>query len=191
MIIKNSKYVIGATYNNLPKEEYKEIILSGRSNVGKSSFINTLLNRKNLARISSNPGKTRVLNYFLVNDSFYLVDVPGYGFANRSDYEQKEFGKMMESYFETRTTLVLAILLVDLRHKPTNDDILMYNYIKHYCNNILVVATKLDKVKKNDINKNINLIKSTLNHNDVILPISSLNNEGIEEVRNFIGNYVS
>ncbi|MDD2377734.1 MAG: ribosome biogenesis GTP-binding protein YihA/YsxC [Bacilli bacterium] len=129
-----------------PTDEKPEFLLVGRSNVGKSSFINTLINRKNYARTSSNPGKTQTINFYLVNDAFYLVDAPGYGYANISKKIQKKFGLMMEDYLTNRKNLKQVFMLVDFRHKPNNDDIMMYNFLKYYKIPVTIVATKADKL---------------------------------------------
>lgn len=129
-----------------PTDNKPEFLLVGRSNVGKSSFINTILGRKNFARTSSNPGKTQTINFYLVNDSFYLVDAPGYGFANLSKAKQKKFGLMMEDYLINRPNLKNVFMLVDFRHKLSNDDIMMYNFLKYYKLPVTVVATKVDKI---------------------------------------------
>ena len=129
-----------------PTDKKPEFLMVGRSNVGKSSFINTMINRKNYARTSSNPGKTQTINFYLVNDEFYLVDAPGYGYANLSKSRQKKFGLMMEDYLTTRPNLKNVFMLIDFRHKPTEDDIMMYNYLKHYKIPVTIVATKTDKI---------------------------------------------
>ena len=129
-----------------PTDKKPEFLMVGRSNVGKSSFINTMINRKNYARTSANPGKTQTINFYLVNDEFYLVDAPGYGFANLSKTRQKKFGLMMEDYLTTRPNLKNVFMLIDFRHKPTEDDIMMYNYLKHYKIPVTIVATKTDKI---------------------------------------------
>lgn len=129
-----------------PTDNKPEFLLVGRSNVGKSSFINTLINRKNYARTSSNPGKTQTINFYLVNDSFYLVDAPGYGFANLGKSKRKKFGLMMEDYLTNRNQLKQVFMLIDFRHKPSADDKLMYEFLKHYQIPVTVVATKSDKV---------------------------------------------
>lgn len=129
-----------------PTDKKPEYLLVGRSNVGKSSFINTLINRKNYARTSATPGKTQTINFYLVNNDFYLVDAPGYGFAMLSKKKQKKFGLMMEDYIENRTNLKRVFMLIDFRHKPTNDDLMMYNFLKHYKIPVTIVATKTDKV---------------------------------------------
>ena len=129
-----------------PTDNKPEFLLVGRSNVGKSSFINTIINRKNYARTSANPGKTQTINFYLVNDEFYLVDAPGYGFANLSKSKQKKFGLMMEDYMTNRKNLKQVFMLIDFRHKPSSDDIMMYNYLKHYKILVTIVATKTDKI---------------------------------------------
>jgi len=129
-----------------PTDNKPEFLMVGRSNVGKSSFINTMINRKNYARTSSNPGKTQTINFYLVNDEFYLVDAPGYGYANLSKNRQKKFGLMMEDYLTTRPNLKNVFMLIDFRHKPSEDDIMMYNYLKHYKIPVTIVATKTDKI---------------------------------------------
>ncbi len=129
-----------------PTDNKPEYLLVGRSNVGKSSFINTIINRKNYARTSATPGKTQTINFYLVNETFYLVDAPGYGFATLSKERQKKFGLMMEDYLENRKNLKQVFMLIDFRHKPTADDIAMYNYLKYYKFPVTIVATKIDKV---------------------------------------------
>ena len=129
-----------------PTDNKPEFLMVGRSNVGKSSFINTLINRKNFARTSATPGKTQTINFYLVNEKFYLVDAPGYGFANLSKTKQKKFGLMMEDYLTTRPNLKNVFMLIDFRHKPTNDDLQMYEYLKHYKIPVTIVATKTDKI---------------------------------------------
>ena len=149
MKIKSSELrtVCGPT-SKLPFEELPEIAFAGRSNVGKSSLINSLLNRKNLARTSSSPGKTVTINFYIINEMFYLVDLPGYGYAKASLQERAKWGKMIEKYLGTRDNLVAVILLVDIRHAPTKDDVMMYNYIKDSGFTPVIIATKLDKIKR-------------------------------------------
>ena len=135
--------------NQYPKDTKPEFLLLGRSNVGKSSFINTIVNRKNYAKTSSTPGKTKTLNFYLINDEFYLVDAPGYGFAKVSEKEKIRFGKMIEEYINSRKNFKAVFLLIDFRHLPTEDDKLMYDYLKYYNLDVILVATK-DKVKRSD-----------------------------------------
>lgn len=171
--------------SQFPNDFKNEFLLVGRSNVGKSSFINTITNRKNFARTSATPGKTQTLNFYLINDYFYLVDAPGYGFAKVNKQLKNKFGLIMESYLEQRENLKMVFLLIDFRHKPTDDDILMYKYLKHYNINVSVICTKVDKVNKNSHEKNINIISSTLNidKSDLIL-FSSITKLGKQEVYN-------
>jgi len=147
MKISSVDLVISAVRRSqYPTDNKPEYLLVGRSNVGKSSFINTLINRKNYARTSATPGKTQTINFYLVNDSFYLVDAPGYGFAMLSKKKQKKFGLMMEDYIQNRPNLKRVFMLIDFRHQPTNDDLMMYNFLKHYKIPVTIVATKTDKV---------------------------------------------
>lgn len=147
MKINSTELVISAVRRSqYPTDEKTEFLLVGRSNVGKSSFINALINRKNYARTSANPGKTQTINFYLVNDNFYLVDAPGYGFANLSKKKQKKFGLMMEDYLMNRKNLKQVFMLIDFRHKPSTDDIMMYNFLKYYKLPVTIIATKADKV---------------------------------------------
>ena len=164
-----------------PTDNKCEFLLVGRSNVGKSSFINSLINRKNYAHTSSKPGKTQTLNFYLVNNNFYLVDVPGYGYAAVSKAAQKKFGLMIEDYLKNRPNLKHVFLLIDYRHKPTKDDVMMYEFVKHHGVPVIVVATKEDKLKRNDLKKNEKLIKDTLHFDpsDTFIRFSSLKKKGI------------
>ena len=184
--------IIAIRVSQYPEAKNREFLLLGRSNVGKSSFINTLIERKNFARTSSKPGKTQTLNFYLVNDNFYLVDVPGYGFARVSKETQKKFGIMIEDYLKTRENLKHVFLLVDYRHKPTEDDILMYNFLKYYNLNITVVATKYDKITKNGRVKQDKLIKETLKleENESFIPWSTITKKGRSEVLDVINSYL-
>lgn len=145
-----------------PADQKPEFLLVGRSNVGKSSFINTIINRKNYARTSSTPGKTQTINFYLVNDDFYLVDAPGYGFANISKTKRKKFGLMMEDYLTNRPNLKQVFILIDFRHKPSKDDILMMEFLKHYDLPVTIVATKTDKVGVTNQQKQRSLILDSL-----------------------------
>ena len=167
MKINNVELTISAVrQSQYPTDDKPEFLLVGRSNVGKSSFINSIIERKNLARISSTPGKTQTLNFYIVNDDFYLVDVPGYGYASVSKEIKQKFGKMIEEYLENRENLERVYLLIDFRIKPTQDDLLMYNFLKYHNLPVTIVATKVDKVSKNDREKQIKLITSELEIND-------------------------
>ncbi|NFI09567.1 YihA family ribosome biogenesis GTP-binding protein [Clostridium botulinum] len=185
MEIKKAEFVISAVKKTqYPQDGRPEVAFVGRSNVGKSTLINTLTNRRKLVKVSSTPGKTRLINFFVINDNMYFVDLPGYGYAKVSKKEKENWGYIMEQYLVERDQLKKIVLLVDSRHKPTSDDINMYNWIKHYNYEVLVVGTKLDKLKRNDINKNKKIIRDTLkmDKDDKILLISSLSKEGKEEV---------
>ena len=181
--------VIATRISQYPVESKDEFLLVGRSNVVKSSFINTILERKNFARTSSKPGKTQTLNFYLVNDLFYLVDVPGYGYASVSKERQKKFGVMIEEYIKTRSNLRRVFLLVDYRHKPTEDDKLMYDYLKYYNLDVTVIATKYDKVGKNSRIKQDKLLKETLKLEEDFIPFSSLTKKGKKEVMDIISTY--
>ena len=183
--------IITVRKSQYPIDNRDEFLLVGRSNVGKSSFINALINRKNFARTSSTPGKTQTLNFYLINDKFYLVDVPGYGFAKVSKKLKNNFGLIMEDYLESRKNLKHVFLLIDFRHKPTNDDIMMYEFLKYYNIPVTVIATKFDKVKKSLVDKNINLIEETLNiTKENIVLFSSITKHGKNEVLNLIESFL-
>ena len=149
-----------------PIDQKTEFLLVGRSNVGKSSFINTIVGRKNFARTSATPGKTQTLNFYLVNNEFYLVDVPGYGYARVSKHLKNKFGMIIEDYLEERKNLKHVFMLVDFRHKPTDDDILMFKFLKYYNIPLTIIATKTDKVKKGLYDKNKKLLLSTFDITD-------------------------
>lgn len=146
-----------------PTDNKPEFLLVGRSNVGKSSFINSIIERRNYARTSSKPGKTQTLNFYNVNDDFYLVDVPGYGYASVSKERQQKFGMMIEEYITNRGNLKKVFMLVDFRHKPTQDDLLMYNFLKYYDLDVTIILTKVDKIGRTLREKQLKLIKDTLN----------------------------
>ena len=186
-------YISAIRRSQYPTDGKPEFIMLGRSNVGKSSFVNTILNRKNLARISSKPGKTVTINFYNVEDTFYLVDVPGYGYADTSKEEIKKFGMMVEEYLEKREELKRVFLLVDFRHKPTSDDVLMYNFLKYYQIPVTIIATKADKVSSREKEKAIKNIKETLDLvvGDNIVIFSSISKEGKEEVLNIIETLIN
>ena len=175
-----------------PTNEKPEFLLVGRSNVGKSSFINTLINRKNFARTSSRPGKTQTLNFYNINDNFYLVDVPGYGFAKVQKSLKKKFGMIIEEYLESREELKMVFMLVDFRHEPTEDDILMYNYLRHYNIPVTIIATKVDKVKKSIHEKNKKIIIETLklDNSDDLIMFSAITKIGRSESFDKIEKYL-
>ncbi len=163
MKVTKAEIVISAVKpEQYPGEGYPEIALAGRSNVGKSSFINKMINRKNLARTSQRPGKTQTLNFYNINDSLYFVDVPGYGFAKVSKKEKEKWGRMIEEYLTISERLKGVVQIVDLRHPPSNDDVMMYDFLKHYGIPVLVVATKADKIPKGKWQKHLKIVKETL-----------------------------
>lgn len=181
MNIHNASITVSAvSEKQYPSTGLKEFAFAGRSNVGKSSLINKLLNRKSLARVSGTPGKTTTINFYNIDDTIYLVDLPGYGYAQRSKQEIEKWGKMMEDYLANREPLVQTILLVDSRHKPTKDDIMMADWIRHYHDRLIVVATKFDKLKKKEIEPNLELIWNTLEmgEDDILVPFSTKDDEG-------------
>ena len=186
-------YVSAVRRSQYPDDNLPEFIMIGRSNVGKSSFLNTLVNRKNLARISSKPGKTSTINFFNVEDTFYLVDVPGYGYADTAKEEIRKFGLMVEEYLEKRKELKRVFLLVDFRHKPTNDDKLMYDFLKYYQIPVTIVGTKVDKVNSREKDKNLKLLKDTLDIivGDNIVLFSSVSKAGREEILKIIEDNIS
>ena len=184
---------IAVRVSQYPTDNLPEFLLVGRSNVGKSSFINTLIERKNFARTSAKPGKTQTLNFYLVNKSFYFVDVPGYGYAIAGKDKRQKYGMMIEEYLKTRTNLKEVFMLVDYRHKPTKDDILMYDYLKYYNLNVTIIATKYDKVSKNARLKQDKLIKDTLKltENDRFITFSTVTKKGKDEVYEVITRHLS
>ena len=175
-----------------PKTNLPEIALAGRSNVGKSSFINRIIGRKNLVRTSSKPGKTRTLNFYLINDAFYFVDVPGYGYAQVSKREREKWGQMMEEYFETREQLQLVVLIVDLRHEPTREDIQMVEYVNYLNIPLLIVATKLDKIPKTKRERNINQMRKIFSTDEQIqiIPFSAVTGENKDLVWKELEKYL-
>ena len=175
-----------------PEDSKPEFLLCGRSNVGKSSFINAIVERKNIARVSSNPGKTQTLNFYYVNEDFYIVDVPGYGYANVSEEIRQKFGKMIEEYLEHRECLERVFMLIDFRIKPTQDDLLMYNFLNYHNLPVTIIATKVDKVSKNDREKQINMINEEFNikEGDNLVLFSSRTKLGKSEIQDEINELV-
>ena len=194
MIIKTSEFITSAVKRNqYPVDVRPEVAFVGRSNVGKSSIINALTNRRKLAKVSQTPGKTRLINFFLINDEMYLVDLPGYGYAKVSKQEKESWGKTIETYLVEREQLKKVVLLVDSRHKPTADDILMHKWIKHFGYKVIVIATKSDKLSNNEIGKSKKLIKETLKlgPEDEFYLFSSVKKNGKEElIDNIFGDLV-
>ena len=183
--VNKAQFLLCAAWKSQwPDHQLPEVCLAGRSNVGKSSLINTLTNHQKLAKVYSTPGKTRTLNFFNINDEICLVDVPGYGYAKVSDAIKESFADMIDTYLRERDLLKGLILIVDYRHKPTHDDVQMYQYAKYYQIPVIVVATKEDKLKRNDLKKNEKRIKETLDfqEGDLFVRFSSLNKVGIDEL---------
>lgn len=174
-IIKSDLDRVAVNPDQYPKDELAEIAFAGRSNVGKSSFINSMINRKNLARTSSTPGKTRTINFYLINDNFRLVDLPGYGYAKVSKSERQEWGHIIEKYLHERENLREVVLIVDIRHNPTNDDVMMYDWIKSFDFKGIVIATKADKISKGKWEKHKKAIEKKLAIKDpnLVIPYSS------------------
>jgi GTP-binding protein len=193
MIIKKAELMVSAVEpSQYPNTILPEIALAGRSNVGKSSLINALTNRKSLARTGSTPGKTRIINFYNINDSLMLVDLPGYGYAKVSKEERKSWGVLAETYLNTRQNLSMILLLVDMRHDPTGDDILMMDYIRQSGVRFAVVATKSDKISRSEYKKSIDNIKSKLNLNGCcsVIPFSALKRTGVEELWSVIESFL-
>ena len=185
MIIKDVNLeVIATRRSQYPDEGKPEFLLVGRSNVGKSSFINSVVGRKNIAHTSAKPGKTQTLNFYNVNDAFYLIDVPGYGYAATDKKTQAKFGMMIEEYLEKREELKRVFMLIDFRMKPTEDDLLMYNFLKYYNLPVTVIATKADKVGGSKKEKNLKVILDTLDLvvGDDLVVFSSVTRLGVKEV---------
>lgn len=185
MIIKKSDIeTIAVKPSQYPSGDLKEIAFAGRSNVGKSSLLNLITGRRKLARVSGSPGKTRTINFYIINDEFRIVDLPGYGYAKVSKSVSEGWGEMMERYLQSRENLVKVIQLVDIRHAPSKQDVEMYNYLRHYGLDGLVVATKADKISRNQMQKQIKLIRQTLKltEDDKVIPVSSLKKTGWQEL---------
>lgn len=182
----------GVSNEHYPNDRLPEIALAGRSNVGKSSFINRMVQRKNLVRTSGKPGKTRTLNFYKINEAFYFVDVPGYGYAQVSHKEREKWGKMMEEYFQTRDTLQIVVLITDIRHQPTKDDLQMYDYLKYLNIPVLIIATKLDKVAKNKQKSYLNRTKECFNldERDHIIPFSAETGAGKDAAWTVLKKYL-
>lgn len=185
MIIKKAELeAVAVKKSQYPIDNMVEIAFAGRSNVGKSSLLNLLTNRKNLARVSGNPGKTRTINFYRINDRFRIVDLPGYGYAKVSKSLSENWGEMMEEYFRNRNGLKKVVQLVDIRHAPSKQDVQMYGYLKHYGLDGIVVATKSDKISRNALFKSMKLIRETLGlgEEDIIIPVSALKKQGYDKL---------
>jgi GTP-binding protein len=185
MKVNQAEFVISAVGpGQYPEDALPEIALAGRSNVGKSSLINRLISRKNLARTSSQPGKTQTLNYYRINEDLYFVDLPGYGYAKVSKSQRATWGKFIEGYLKNRETLRFVLQLIDLRHPPTRDDIAMYDWLKHIGLKVVVVTTKADKIPKGKWQQHLKIVKETLNKapDDEIILFSSETGMGKDEL---------
>lgn len=187
-ITKSDLEAVAVKRSQYPDQNFKEVAFAGRSNVGKSSLLNLLTGRKKLARVSGSPGKTRTINFYIINDEFRIVDLPGYGYAKVSKSVSSGWGEMMENYLENRPNLLKVIQLVDIRHAPSKQDVEMYNYLRHYGLDGIVVATKADKISRNQMSKQIKLIRQTLklSPEDKVLPVSALKRTGHEELLDVI-----
>lgn len=187
-IISSELEKIAAIISQYPESDLPEVAFAGRSNVGKSSFINSFIKRKNLARTSSKPGKTRTVNFYRVNDEFRLVDLPGYGYAQVSKSEKEKWGTIIETYLSSRENLFEVILVVDIRHAPSKEDVLMYNWLLEYGFTGYVIATKADKISRGQWQKHTKVIRETLGikDNTLILPFSSDSKINLELVHNRI-----
>lgn len=184
MKVHNVEMVISAVKpEQYPEDGLPEFALAGRSNVGKSSFINKMIGRKALARISSKPGKTQTLNFYKIEEQLFFVDVPGYGYAKVSKSEREAWGKMIERYITARSVLRAVVLIIDLRHPPTNDDIMMYDFLKYYNIPAIIIATKADKIKKGKWDQHKKVVRETLemDKNDPLIVFSSETGLGFEQ----------
>ncbi|NMA00962.1 MAG: YihA family ribosome biogenesis GTP-binding protein [Clostridia bacterium] len=193
MIIKSSEFIISAVgKKQYPEEGLPEIALAGRSNVGKSSLINKVINRKNLARTSSKPGKTQTLNFYLINQEFYFVDFPGYGFAKVSNEVKEQWSQFIEEYLSQREVLKGVIHIIDVRHPPTNDDCMMYEWLTHYQIPTLVVATKADKISRGNWQKHLKEIKKKMkiSSNQPVVLFSAETGQGLEEIHQWVEQMV-
>ena len=193
MVIKkvNLDIVIGVT-SAIPDTEFPEVAFAGKSNVGKSSLINALMNRKSYARTSSQPGKTQTINFYNINDAMYLVDLPGYGYANASPAVKAKWGKMIEKYLRQSANLKQVFLLVDIRHDPSENDKMMYNWIGVNGFRPVIIATKLDKLKRSQIAKHVKAVRAGLGlkEDDILIPFSSQTKQGLDELWNTIEGYI-
>lgn len=193
MVVKsvNLETVCGIT-SKIPDNAYYEVAFAGKSNVGKSSMINALLNRKSLARTSAQPGKTQTINFYNVNDAMYLVDLPGYGYAKASQNEKEKWGKMIENYLHTSKKLQAVFLLIDIRHDPSANDKMMYDWMIYQGFAPIIIATKLDKIKRSQVQKNVKAIREGLKvrPGTVIIPFSAETKQGRDELWDLIDSFV-
>lgn len=193
MVIKSAELeTVCGVKSKLPMNEGVEIAFAGKSNVGKSSLINGLLNRKALARTSSQPGKTQTINFYKINQEFYFVDLPGYGYAKVSATEREKWGKMIERYLHTSKQLQMVFLLIDIRHEPSANDVMMYDWICQNGFTPVIIATKADKIKRSQLQKKLKVIREKLgmNKEELIFPFSALSRQGRDEILDFIQEIV-
>lgn len=193
MKVNKAEIIISAvSQKQYPPDQLPEIALAGRSNVGKSSFINRLINRRNLVRTSSKPGKTQTLNFYLINEGFYFVDVPGYGYAKVSKTEREKWGRMLEEYFETRVPLKAVVLIVDIRHEPSREDKQMVEYVNYLDIPLIIIATKMDKISKNKRARAISQMEKIFAQYDnlTIIPFSSETGENKDKAWKAIESYL-
>jgi len=194
MLVKNPKFEISAVGpKQYPSNNLPEIVLAGKSNVGKSSFINTMINRKGLARTSSEPGKTRQINFYNIDSKFYFVDLPGFGYSKMSHVEQEKVGKFIEEYLFTRKNIVCIVLLIDIRHSPSENDIMMFNYIKSIDAPHIVLANKADKIAPTKVDSYVQDLRNYLeaDEDDIILPFSSEKKIYTDNVWNKLEKYIN
>lgn len=193
MIIKNVSLetVCGVT-SKLPENIHPEVAFAGKSNVGKSSLINALMNRKSLARTSSQPGKTQTINYYNINDAIYFVDLPGYGYAQANERVKAQWGKMIEDYLHRSKQLKAVFLLIDIRHAPSENDRIMYSWVRKMGFDPIIIATKLDKINRSQIQKQVKLIRTTLeaDKETVIIPFSATTKQGREEIYEIVDRII-
>ena len=193
MVIKNVNLetVCGIT-STFPENEHMEFAFAGKSNVGKSSLINGLMNRKSLARTSAQPGKTQTVNFYNINDELYFVDLPGYGYAKVNEHEKEKWGKMIEKYLHQSQQLKAVFLLIDIRHEPSNNDRMMYDWILNQGFQPIIIATKLDKINRSQIQKHIKMVKDGLKvvKGTTVIPYSSLTKQGRDEIYELLDSYL-
>ncbi len=193
MIIKNVNLetVCGVT-SKLPENVHPEVAFAGKSNVGKSSLINAVMNRKSLARTSAQPGKTQTINYYNINSALYLVDLPGYGYARANEKVKAQWGKMIEDYLHRSKQLKCVFLLIDIRHEPGSNDVIMYDWIRSHGYQPVIIATKLDKINRSQIQKQLKLIRTTLkaDSDTIMIPFSAVTKQGREEIYEILDDIV-
>ena len=194
MVIKNVSLetVCGIT-STIPENEHIEIAFAGKSNVGKSSLINALMNRKSLARTSAQPGKTQTINFYNINDELYFVDLPGYGYAKVSETEKEKWGKMIENYLHKSKMLKAVFLLIDIRHEPSANDRNMYEWILYQGYKPIIIATKLDKINRSQVQKHVKMLKTGLNveKDTIVIPFSAQTKQGREEIYELIDSFMN